>query len=180
MLETLHQTADGHATEGVGFLDQYEYNRFVWAWEHAGAIASWLYRAGNISSGDTDVRIDSSPSPALGLPATYLAADEISRLLTQLNTFRDEEQVANSRHDHWLAIELGRVTSSADRRWPREDKPHRVRTMRCRGCGELTLTFRPPRYPGDLVKVDCKCGHSMTETEWAVAVDLVIAEKDTK
>lgn len=166
-----------HPIDGVGYLEQRDYNRFVWAWEHAGKLAAYLYSAGNLNStGETDIRVDSTTAPTTPLDTTWLAADEISRHLQALNSYTDADQVANCKTGQFHANELGRCVSLADRRWPMEDKPHHVRVMRCGGCEELTLTYRPPRWPGDQIIVDCRCGYTMTELEWQRAILLAEAE----
>lgn len=166
-----------HPEGGVGYLEMREYNRFVWAWENAGKIASYLYGAGHLnSSGETDIRVDSSTAPSTPLDATWLAADEITGHLHALNVFPDSEAAANDKIGQYHAIELGRLVSIADRRWPMEDKPHRIRHMRCGGCEELTLMYRPPRFPLDGIKVDCFCGYELNEEEYGWAVRVVEAE----
>lgn len=160
-----------HPVDGVGYLEQREYRRFVWAWEHAGKIASFLYGAGKVNSaGETDVRVDSSSAPSTPLDATWLAADEISSHLHALNAYPDSETAAKHKIGQYHAIELGRCVSTADRRWPMHDKAHFINHMRCGGCGELTLAYRPPRFPLDGIKVDCWCGHELTEDEYSAAV----------
>lgn len=166
-----------HPEGGVGYLERREYNRFVWAWEQAGKIAAYLYSAGKINSGgETDIRVDSSSTPATPLDATWLAADEISGHLQALNSFHDAEHAASDKIGQYHAIELGRCVSAADHRWPMQDKPHHVRFLRCGGCLELTLTYRPPRWNGDNVKVDCGCGYSMDDIQWQRAIKLAEIE----
>lgn len=177
-MNTLHHLAaldhTGHATEGVGYLDMREYNRFVWAWAKGGEIASWLYSAGNLNTtGETDVRVDSSATASINLPATWLAADEITRILQQLNRFPEPEDAANDKIGASLALDLGRAVSAADHNWPREQKPHLVTHMRCGGCEQLTLKFRPPRWAGDKIRVDCWCGYELTEAEFALAAEII-------
>ncbi|MFD5599945.1 hypothetical protein ACFWHR_07790 [Leucobacter sp. NPDC058333] len=164
--------------DGIGRLEQREWSRFIWAWSAAASLVTWLYSAGNLNmAGETDVRVDSSSAPTINLPATWLAADEIARYLQELNRFSTPEQAANDQKGSYLAIELGKAVSKADRRWPREDKPHAMRLMRCAGCSELTLMYRPPRFPGDAIVVDCpKCGYSMPEDLFSVNALLIEAE----
>ncbi|MGW9020664.1 hypothetical protein ACWGOE_04170 [Leucobacter chromiiresistens] len=174
----LHLDHTGHAADGIGRLEQREWSRFIWAWSVAAPLVTWLYAAGILNmAGETDVRVDSSSAPTINLPATWLAADEIARYLQELNGYATPEQAANDQKGAYLAIELGRAVSIADRRWPRVDKPHAMRLMRCGGCSELTLMYRPPRFPGDAIVVDCpKCGYSMPEDLFSVNVLLIEAE----
>lgn len=167
----------GHAD--VGYLEMRDFNRFVWAWAEGARITTWLYSAGNLNStSETDVRVDSSTTASINLPATWLAADEISRLLQQLNRFPTPEDAANDKIGASLAIDLGKAVATADYRWPREEKPHYVHHMACGGCEQLTLTFRPPRWAGDKIKVDCWCGYELTEAEFALAA--LIIENDVR
>ena len=169
----------GHAESGVGYLEMRDFNRFVWAWAEGARITSWLYSAGNLNStSETDVRVDSSTAASINLPATWLAADEISRLLQQLNRFPTPEDAANDKIGASLAIDLGKAVATADYRWPREEKPHKVTYMRCGGCEMLTLKFRPPRWHGDFIKVDCSCGYELSEEEWTWAAQIVMAEME--
>lgn len=167
----------GHSLDGVGYLDQQEWARFLWAWGAAGPLASWLYTAGNFNAGTELIeRVDSSSAPTINLPATYLAADEINRHLLAINRFSEPEQVANDKIGAHHAIELGRCTSIADRRWPREERPHRISVMTCGGCDQLSMTFRPPRWVGDKIKVDCICGYVLNEAEFALVTQIVAAD----
>ena len=162
-MQTSTLTADGHATEGVGFLTDRQFNRFVWAHANADQISGWLYRAGHYKvAGEDDVRVDAASTPSAPLPATYLAADEIQSLMRQLVRFTTHQDTANSVKGAELAIALGRAVSAADRNWPQEEKPHFVKHMRCGGCEQLTLAYRPPRWAGDKIRVDCWLGPSGT------------------
>ena len=125
-----------HPVDGVGYLEQREYRRFVWAWEHAGKIASFLYGAGKVNSaGETDVRVDSSSAPSTPLDATWLAADEISSHLHALNAYPDSETAAKHKIGQYHAIELGRCVSTrrpplAHARQGPLHQPHAVRRLR--------------------------------------------------
>ena len=166
-----------HAADGVGYLDARDYSRFVWAWEKAPRLASWLYSAGKLNSvAETDIRVDSSSAPGTPLESTWLAADEITSHLHALNRFPDETAAAMDIEGHRHAAELGKCVSIADRRWPMEERPHPIRHMRCGGCEKLTLTYRPPRFQYDTVIVDCMCGYRLTEDEWSWATLMVEAE----
>lgn len=166
-----------HAEEGVGYLSMFEYNRFVWAWDKAWQIASWLYRAGQLNSAsETNQRVAISTSASVNLASTWIAADEISSFLSELNGYYTPEEVVNHHEGAYWARELGRAVSTADRKWPQEDKPHRVKSMRCGGCQQLTLTYRPPRFERDSIMVDCSCGYRMTEQQWGWRVAILEAE----
>lgn len=172
-----------HPVDGVGYLEQREYNRFAWAWSKGPAMVRWLKSedARNINTaGEGDVRVDSSSSPTINLSPTWLKGDEIDRLITELEqAFRDPlTQAPNTHLGKELAILLGKAVSGADHAYPQEEKPHYVHHMACGNCEQLTLAFRPPRWAGDKISIDCWCGYKLTEAEFALAA--VIIENDMK
>lgn len=165
------------AAEGVGYLDMRDYNRARWAWEQSHPAAPfmlWLRDAGHVSFNVEDIRVDSSGNASIPIPATKLAWEEITRIATELyQQWDDVETAAGDKFGASLLLDLGREVSTAAHRWPMEDRPHRVTSMRCGGCGMLTLTYRPPRWEGDETIVDCKdCGYTLNEDglAWAVAM----------
>ena len=153
---TIRLDHTGHAAAGVGRLDFKEWSRLLWAIGEADAIVAWLFEAGNTSPAvDPDVRVHTTTAPSINLPATWLAAEEIQRHWVKVDEFRTLELCANDALGAYCAIEFGRAVSTADRRWPREEHPHAMQAMRCGGCEELTLIYRPPRFPGDRISIDC-------------------------
>lgn len=180
MSDTALLTADGHAIDGVGFLTQQDHNRFMWAWDKAPSIIRWLMSADargvNTASAD-DVRVDSSNAPTINLSPAWLLGDELNSLMTEIERHpAGLDQIANDPHGAKLARTFGRKVSGADHAYPQEEKPHFVRHMTCGGCEQLTLTFRPPRWAGDAIKVDCWCGYELTQAQFALAA--LIIERD--
>lgn len=169
------------ATEGVGYLDMREYNKARWAWEQshpASPFMCWLKVAGYVSFDVQDVRVQSSGGGHIGIPATTLAYEEILRLSGELNKWAGVDEAAHDQFGAFLLTELGREVSTAVARWPVEDRPHKIEAMRCGGCGMLTLTYRPPRWEGDQIRVDCPCGYVLEDDGFAWAVTMI--EKEEK
>lgn len=169
------------AAEGVGYLEMRDYNRARWAWEQshpASPFMAWLKIAGYVSFTAEDVRVQSSSEGHIGIPATKLAHDEIQRIAGELyRQFGELDKAAHDKFGASLLIDLGREVSTAAARWPMEDKPHKVEAMRCGGCGMLTLTYRPPRWEGDNVRVDCPCGYVLEDDGFAWAVTMIEKEE---
>ena len=158
-------------------LDEKEQSKFMWAWNHARTIVPWLHVAGYIQTGEVDVRVQSSSTRPLGIPATKLAAIEITNLLNELNGYQDETEVFADELGTWLARQLSREVSTADAAWPIGDKPHDVKYMGCASCHVPALRYSPPRFDGDAILVKCRaCGKFMDEDGYQVAAKLLEAE----
>jgi len=165
----------GLAQEGIGYLEMRDYNRARWAYEQshpAAPFMQWLKIAGYVNFNVTDVRVQASSGGHIGIPATTLAHDEIQRISNELNRWAGVDEAAHDKFGASLLLDLGREVSTAMHRWPMEDRPHKVDAMRCGGCGMLTLTYRPPRFEGDHIRVDCPCGYVLEDDglAWAVAM----------
>lgn len=168
------------ASEGVGYLEIRYYNLARWAWEQshpAHPFMRWLRIAGYVSFAPEDVRVQSSGDGHIGIPATKLAYDEILRLSGELNKWAGVDEAAHDQFGAFLLTMLGEEVSTAAHRWPMEDKPHKVEAMRCGGCGMLTLTYRPPRWEGDNIRVDCPCGYVLEDDGFAWAVEMIEKEE---
>ncbi len=170
------QATEPPVHKDVGYLDMYEYNRFVWALSKAEEV---MGRIGDGGSGsELGMRVDGSSDPAIPLSSAYLLVDEIESHLRELSSFRETTHAANDIEGHMHAITLGKLITMADRRWPERERPHTVTVMTCGGCDQLTLTYRPPRFAGDKIVVDCLCGYKLTEAEFALVT--LIIENDWK
>lgn len=174
---------DGHlAVEGVGYLDMRDYNRARWAWEHshpASTFMQWLKIAGHVNFTDQDVRVTRSATPAIPIPATKLAWEEITRLAAEVyDVYNDVETAARTVDGAETLMLLARELSTAMHRWPAEEKPHRVNVIPCPGCNMLTLIYRPPREQQDEVIVTCmaECGSTLTGQQFADILDLMEQE----
>lgn len=173
------------AAEGVGYLDMRDYNRARWAWEQshpASPFMKWLKVAGYVSFDGTNSRVQSSNTGHVGIPATKLAWEEITRIADELYTkFGDVETAACDMFGQFLLEQLSREVSTAAHRWPAEEKPHKVNAVPCPSCRMLTLMYRPPRERNDEVLVECLagCAETMTGEVFADLIDLVEQESMT-
>lgn len=168
------------AAEGVGYLDMRDYKRAQWAYDQshpASTFMKWLKVAGYVSFDAEDVRVQSSGGGHINIPATKLAWEEITRLSGELNKWPGVDEAACDQFGAFLLTELGREVSTAAARWPMEDRPHKIEAMRCGGCGMLTLTYRPPRWEGDQIRVDCNCGYVLEDDGFAWAVTMIEKEE---
>lgn len=138
---------------GVGLLTWDQFDRFTRAIDNAQTHVPWWRIAGHIRSGDPDEQKTRSSDPVLPLPSTWLAAEEISNLLSEINQWSTLEDVAKFGHE--FALHLTREVETAMHKWPIEDKPHKVRYLRCRECGQMTLKYYPPKEGGGAVTVKC-------------------------
>lgn len=126
---------------GVGFLTFDEYDRLVRAVGNARTHVAWWRIAGHIRLGDAEEHKSRSSDPMIPLPATWLAAEEISNLLLELNSVSLEDA---ARVMPEIAMTLTREVETAMAKWPMSDRPHKVRYLRCRGCQQQTLKYYPP------------------------------------
>lgn len=162
--------------ESVGYLTWDEFDRFRRAVHKSLVIVPWLRAAGYIKGEVAEIRSPSSDHP-LGLPPTWLAAEEIARLSNELRYWADLEDAANDDYGKDVARQFTREVETALARWPIEDKPHKVRHVRCQQCVNETIRYAPPQFDGDSTHIACtECGHKLTEEEFIVMVELLTGE----
>ena len=132
----------------VGYLTWAEWERFTRAWQTALNNIGWWRVAGHLRSGNPDEHRSRSTEHQLVLPATWLAAEEISRLMGVLNDWPELEDAARDAEGCEWAMLLTREVETAHAKWPMADRPHKVRFLRCRACQELALKYFPPNLSG--------------------------------
>ena len=164
----------------VGYLEQRDWNRARWAYEYANKFLPWLDMAGYVSF-DADVgTVDTSASVGLGIPATSLMADEIRRLIREIDRWPYLETAARDIFGASLMLDLGREMTTAVHRWPMEDKPRKIRELICGECEQMSLVLKPPRFEGDDTIVKCECGYTMTQEEFEQLVEMFEKEDSEK
>ena len=132
------------AAGGIGYLTYDQWDRFLHAWTTALNLLPWWWVAGHIRGGDIDeLRVRSSETP-IGLPATYLAADEITSLMHELNRWQDLEDAARDNLGHYLISQMTIAVETAAAKWPISDRNHRVKYFRCQACDQQSLKYYPP------------------------------------
>lgn len=162
--------------EQVGYLTYEEFHRFRRAVDRSLIAVPWFRAAGYIKGATEEVRAASSNHP-LGLPPTWIAAEEIERLSAELRYWPNLEDAANDTYGADTARAFTREVEAALARWPIEDKPRRVRHIRCQQCAGETIRFQPPAYDGDEVHIVCTdCHHTLTEEEFSTLLTLVTEE----
>lgn len=162
--------------ENVGYLTWDEFERFREAVKQSLIVVPWFRVAGYIKGQQEEVRAASSNYP-LGLPPTWIAADTITRLSQELRHWDDLEDIANDDCGRTVAMDFTREVETALARWPIEDKPHKVRHLRCQACAGETIKYSPPRHDGDNVHIACtECRHELTEEEFKLLAELVAEE----
>lgn len=165
--------------EGIGYLTYEQFDRFRWAVDDAAKLVPWLRVAGYVVSGEVDVRIQSSSGRPLGLPPTWLAAEEISQLLSELNQWPELEDAA--KYGAEIAWQFTREVETAKARWPFEDRARPVRHMRCQACDQLTLRYNPPEKAGEQIILRCRdraCGAVMDEAMFGFATKIILHENE--
>lgn len=154
---------------GIGYLTFDEWDRFLNAWSTALKLLPWWWVAGHIRGGDIDeLRVRSSETP-IGLPATYLAADEITSLMHELNGWKDLEDAARDNLGHYLISQLTSCVETAAAKWPISDRNHRVKYFRCQACDQQSLKYYPPnvgqRKDAPMVGVKIRTGGRVVTAE---------------
>lgn len=160
----------------VGYLTWDQFVRFRRAVHHSLRLVPWLRVAGYVKTAPEEIRAPSSDRP-LGLPPTWLAAEEIDRLSRELQFWADLEDVARDAAGHEVAVMFTREVETAAHRWPLEDRSHKVQHLRCQSCSAETLRYSPPGAPGEEIEIACtECGASMSDEEFRTLAALVAAE----
>jgi hypothetical protein len=155
----------------VGLLTVAEFDRFTRAITNARKHVAWWRIAGHIKSGDDDELRARSNEPTIPLYATWLAAEEITNLLQEINHWDTPKDVAKFGHE--FALLLTREVEIA------EDKPHKVRFLRCRACQQMTLKYYPPRAGGADITVKCtNCRAVEDPMNFAIDAALIAEENE--
>jgi len=175
----------------VGLLTATEFDRFRTAVYNARQYVPWLRVAGYVKIGaDPDEwfthrghKIDMP----IGLPDTWLAAEEISSLLAEIQQWPTLENVAEVGFE--FALQLTREVETAMTRWPMSDRAHAVKYFRCLACQGTTLRYYPPRFVGErlidsVVKCTEKTCHAIVDevmfTRMALLTEAEQKEKDER
>lgn len=191
-------------TGTVGYLTTREYDRLLQAVKDAMKHVGWWRACGTIRGGDSDELRIRSNDPVLPLPAPWLAAHEITRLMQELNQFDELVDAAHDQYGQFIARLLFGEVETAMAKWPIDERPHWVRYYRCQSCNQLTLKYFPPdsrakdwdrsevswtrhgvRYsaevrPSSVRCTDRACGALMGETQWEFAAHVAKAEHDER
>lgn len=105
------------------------------------------------------------PGATIPLPATWLALDECRSYLTEYKG--NVEQWVSTEAGALAALKFIRVARVAFVQHPIAEKPHRVNGFRCGECGWMRLTWNPPTFAGDKVRLICSnpdCGHEIGQS----------------
>lgn len=157
MSELDYDPAEG----SVGYLTWDQFDRLRRADENARRYVPWLRVAGYLRSGSDPDEFRSRAAmshPPLGLPATWLAAEEITRLSFELNGWPTLEDAARDDWGSVVAEQFTREVETAVAKWPVSDRSRGVKFIRCYVCQQLTLRYFPPTYAGDqLIDSTVKC-----------------------
>jgi len=165
-----------HPEGGVGYLTWEQFDNFQAAVHQALIVVPWLYAAGYIKGEINEIRSPSMDHP-LGLPPTWIAADEINRLSVELRHWPNLEDVANDDFGASIARQFTREVETACARWPITDQPRAVQYVRCQGCSGETIRYSPPRFGGDPERIVCtECGRTYTSDELTELIELVTEE----
>ena len=140
---------------GVGYLTWDEWDRLTKAWVTAIKHLPWWWVAGHIRGGDADELRTRSTEHSLPMPATWLAAHEITRLMQELNQWPELEDAAHDVYGSDIVKLLTREVQTAAAKWPISDRAHKVKHFRCQACQQLTLKYLPPNdhAPADAPQV---------------------------
>jgi len=153
---------DWDNTEGnVGYLTAEEFDRLRRAVHNASTHMAWWRVAGYVRMGsdpDEERGRGSRGTMPLGLPPTWLAAEEISQLSSELNKWRELEDAANDLQGVEICTLLTKEVETACAKWPMSERARSVRYFRCTACQMLTLRYYPPTFAGErLIDSAVKC-----------------------
>jgi hypothetical protein len=149
----------------VGFLCRYCFDRLEATWSKWERFAAMLPEAGNRAVvRDTGGR-GSTPAGYVPYPGTYLAYDECRSFLASRRTRPLREWVSNEAGAR-DAVQFARAADTAYRTHEVEERPHRIRRVRCPECGQLSLVWNPTPLFGGHVTVTCQnedCGRQLDQ-----------------
>jgi len=99
------------------------------------------------------------------LPATWLSLDECR---SYLGEYRGNlEQWVSTESGAVSALKFIKVANRAFLQHPIAEKPHKVAGFRCSECGWMRLTWNPPQFAGDNVRLICsnpECHHEVGQS----------------
>lgn len=193
------------AEGSVGYLSWDQWDRFTRAWVTARRHLPWWWVAGHIRGGDQDELRRRSAGPGIPLPAPWLAAHEITRLMQELNSWPELEDAARDIDGSDFAMLMVREVETAAAKWPLADRSHKVRFFRCPACDQQTLRYLPPNFgaradapmvtvgvrevsgvrPIELMDVvvrctDKACGAVMDHSMFEIAVAVIWQEQEAR
>lgn len=152
-----------------GFLCEWCYELVVHAYEKWDRFKQALDATeGRAVQGD-NAGIRSKQLGHVNLPVTFLSIDECERHLASLPN-------GARAIDIWVSTEAGaldaiRFAHAADRAYRShevEERPTRIRRVRCPNCSLLTLVRNPPTHQGASITIPCSsCGHTIREGDTA-------------
>lgn len=159
-----------------GYLTTAQWEWFRWAVPYSLVLVPFLRSAGNYSISVDEGR-GSKSEPALGMPATQIAAIEIEKLAARMGEWDTLEDIANDVEGWQIAVDFTREVRTASDRWPMEDEPHEVKELRCCHCHMLALVYQPPQQPGDESGARCEeCGELEADDDFQVRLKVVREE----
>lgn len=161
----------------VGYLSADQWTDLEWAIREGRRLWPWLQVAGYIKTEDeSGVRVRSDRP--LGVPPTWIAAQEIVRLLDALVKWPSPQEAVATVEGGLVAVALIREVRAAAHKWPTEERPHAVRFIGCPACDLKMLRYNPPARPGDPILVKCRvCGAVLDEKMFGFAVRLIQDEQ---
>jgi len=105
--------------------------------------------------------------PSTGLPVHSSTRDVAETVHALTGYLLDHEPIAVNTPDvAELLVPALAITGQAFRRWPLNEEPHRTKHVRCPGCGHLAMTWNPPLYYRDEVRVECADCGTIADQTW--------------
>lgn len=161
----------------VGYLSADQWTDLEWAIREADQMVPWLQIAGYIRTED-ESGVRARTDRPLGVPPTWIAAQEILRLQGRLARWPSLQEAVGTVEGGIAAVELIREMRAAEHKWPVKEKPHAVRFIGCPACDLKTLRYNPPAARGEPILVKCRvCGAVMDEKMFGFAVRLIQDEQ---
>ncbi len=154
-----------------GYLCEWCYDRVVRAYEAWPRFLTALHATeGRAVQGD-NAGVRTRQIGHVNLPLTFLSIDECERHLRTLpDGARALDQWVSTYDGALDAIRFAHAAERAYRDHEVEERPTRIRRVRCNACHQLTLVRNPPTHQGAAITIPCSnCGHTIREGDTAIS-----------
>lgn len=155
-----------------GYLCEWCYERVVHAYQAWDRFKDALDATGGRAVQGDNAGVRTRQMGHVNLTLTFLSIDECERHLASLPAGARAIDLWVSSYDGALdAIRFAHAAERAYRDHEVEERPSKIRRVRCPACQQLTLVRNPPTHEGAAITIPCgTCGRTIREGDSAVSL----------